>query len=85
MHVNADEDTTAKAPKVNQIPNKEAPEKIENIKDNRWNDVPRDRRILNDHLKDQILCKTTDVLILFFLFLSQIKPKNFKETGLDKS
>lgn len=66
MYVHDDEDAIVEVPKVvskvNQIPNNEALDQIENKMDNPLNDVPRDYRIFHGHLKDQILGRATTLV-----------------------
>lgn len=59
MHVYDDEDAIIEAQRSNQNANSGASEKIKDNKDNQTNVVPKDWRILHDHLKDYILGKTT--------------------------
>lgn len=49
VHVHDDEDVTTENPKIDQIPNNKAHEKIEDKKGSQLNDVPRVWRILHDH------------------------------------
>lgn len=62
MHVHDDENATTEPPKVDQLPNNEAPINNHSIREKQSNDVPRDWRRLHDHPKDQILSKTIDPL-----------------------
>lgn len=90
MHIRA----IAEAPKANQIPNNKAPEKIEDKKGNRTNDVPRDWTILSNHPKNQISGKTTYPACThsFFCnicanlaFLFQVEPKYVKEDKFNEN
>lgn len=49
-----DEDALAEVPKIDQIPNSEALEKVENKKENQTNNVQINWRILHDHPEDYI-------------------------------
>lgn len=77
MHVYDDEDAIIEAQRSNQNANSGASEKIKDNKDNQTNVVPKDWRILHDHLKDYILGKLLLTYIPTTLFTINVLTSLF--------